>query len=157
MLQMPTAKTIKVLLPFGVVTIYIAPLFAQGNPLACFICPPLLEFCLGRKQLSFLDTVSSNPLEDNKHHQENEISTFDPIALIEESDVETLTQVETHQSQRQSTSKPYERLLSTAEKDPSLNPPLAKNASVDEQRYFHGLLHKYLLEEYRTHAYYRYL
>ncbi|KAJ5692401.1 CDR ABC transporter [Penicillium macrosclerotiorum] len=66
--------------------------------------------------------MALDPLNEDKitiPHEDDEPS-FEPINLIEQSDVETLTRIATQQSRRQSTVT--HRLASIAEQDPALNP-----------------------------------
>lgn len=80
--------------------------------------------------------MSSSSREEEKPHKElapeieyedgNSETTYEPIGLIDPSEVETLTRIATQQSRRQSTSGPTHRLASLAEQDPTLNPQSGK-------------------------------
>ncbi|KAJ5538316.1 CDR ABC transporter [Penicillium frequentans] len=80
--------------------------------------------------------MSSSPKEEEKPHKEmapeieyedeNSETTYEPIGLIDPSEVETLTRIATQQSRRQSTSGPTHRLASLADQDPTLNPQSGK-------------------------------
>lgn len=80
--------------------------------------------------------MSSSLREEEKPHKElapeieyedgNSETTYEPIGLIEPSEVETLTRIATQQSRRQSAAGPTHRLASVADSDPTLNPQSGK-------------------------------
>ena len=65
--------------------------------------------------------MSSPSREDEKLPEENE-AAFDPISLIDPSEVDNLTRIATQQSRRQSTTQAAHRLKSIAEQDSSFDP-----------------------------------
>ena len=67
--------------------------------------------------------MSSETLGDDKSHSSSTEPSYEPLSLIELDEVNTLTQIATQQSRRQSTTgAATHRLASLAAQDPSLNP-----------------------------------